>query len=556
MSAARCTAWARTLRATTAALLGLWLLLGGATARAQPAPDGSESAVAAPEIAARVTPLRGQVGITLPGDPAPMPADNRPLVGGERIETAGDARALIRLGSTALRLGPHADLVLRQLAATQVVIDLGAGSAALQIETQDWADRIVLLTPEGRWRALRPGHYRIDRWGDATRATAWEGDLRFDAADRTLIVPAGRFAEVSRSGVQAMTDVSWGEPVADEFAEWVQRDARIAAQAAALRYVSPEVVGWDDLDRHGEWVADPQWGSLWLPGGVGAGWTPYLDGRWVWIVSWGWTWVDTSPWGFAPYHYGRWLRWHGRWAWTPGPRHSPPRFAPAPPQWPAPPRTAPGPHPPPPAGHPPDRALPHPPYQALPGSPEPPRTGRPGQPVAPPVAPGAPHDRGSPGWGEGEHRRHREPVPDVSRRPDPTPPGVTPPGPTPPRRDRPVDPNAPGALPPHRPPPQGPAPPRPPAAPVPAGQGGPLGAPGATAPPGSNAPRHGPATPPPAAAAPGDPGRAPSPGMRQRPPGEHPATPAPEPIRTRPAEPPREQATGTPPGGRDRPAMR
>src|SRR5574340_577008 len=214
MAAAWCTACARTLRATTAALLGSWLLLGAASAGAQAAPDDTDRVMPAPEIAARVTPLRGRVGITLPGDPAPMPADNRPLVGGERIETAADARALIRLGSTALRLGPHADLVLRQLAATQVVIDLRAGSAALQIETQDWADRIVLLTPEGQWRALRPGHYRIDRWAGATRATAWDGDLRFDAADRTLIVPAGRFAEVSRAGVQATTDVAWGEPVA------------------------------------------------------------------------------------------------------------------------------------------------------------------------------------------------------------------------------------------------------------------------------------------------------------------------------------------------------
>src|SRR5207249_2027001 len=31
------------------------------------------------------------------------------------------------------------------------------------------------------------------------------------------------------------------------------------------------------------------------------------------------TWVDTAPWGWAPYHYGRWVFVDGFWAWAPGP---------------------------------------------------------------------------------------------------------------------------------------------------------------------------------------------------------------------------------------------
>jgi hypothetical protein len=33
----------------------------------------------------------------------------------------------------------------------------------------------------------------------------------------------------------------------------------------------------------------------------------------------GWTWVDTAPWGWAPYHYGRWVVVNNVWAWAPGP---------------------------------------------------------------------------------------------------------------------------------------------------------------------------------------------------------------------------------------------
>ncbi len=559
------------VRIAIAVVVWLTLLLGAGAAVAQPSAESSEPVPLAPEIAGRVVPLRGRVGVTLPGEPAPMPADNRPLIGGERIETAADARALIQLGSTALRLGPQADLELRALTPEQVVIELRAGSGALQIATQDWADRIVILSPEGQWRALRPGQYRIDRWADATRGSAWEGDLRFDAVDRTLVVPAGRFAEVSRAGGQGATEVAWGEPVPDEFAEWVQRDVRAAAQAAALRHVSPEVVGWEDLDRHGDWVTDPEWGSLWLPSGVGAGWTPYLDGRWVWVGTWGWTWVDASPWGFAPFHYGRWLRWHDRWAWAPGPRHSPPRFAPAPPHWPAPPRNrpAPRPHLPPPALQPPDRPLPHPPDRAFPHppsvAPEPPRTGRPVHPPAPPVVPTAPHEPGAPGFDAGERRRHREPTPDGPHRPGATPPGATLPSPMPPRRDAPVEPTPPGTAPPHRSPPPGQAQPRPPtpAVPAPGGQGAAPTAPGVHAPHGPTAHRPHPAaptpTPGPATGAPADPGRTPAPGIRHGGTGDRPAVPPAEPARQRPVGPPGDAPAGPPPsggGGPARPAMR
>ena len=33
----------------------------------------------------------------------------------------------------------------------------------------------------------------------------------------------------------------------------------------------------------------------------------------------GWTWVSYEPWGWAPYHYGRWMVYGGNWCWWPGP---------------------------------------------------------------------------------------------------------------------------------------------------------------------------------------------------------------------------------------------
>ena len=33
----------------------------------------------------------------------------------------------------------------------------------------------------------------------------------------------------------------------------------------------------------------------------------------------GWTWVSYEPWGWAPYHYGRWFYYRDSWCWWPGP---------------------------------------------------------------------------------------------------------------------------------------------------------------------------------------------------------------------------------------------
>lgn len=291
-----------------------------------------------PDFIARVGALRGQVGVSAPGAFTPYMADGRPLAGGERIETGAGARALLRLGSTALRIGQRTDLRLGALDEPQVVIELDAGSIALRVVAAEWAQRLVVVTPEGRWSASRPGHYRFDRWGDTTRASAWEGEARFDSPAQTLRLDAGRRVELSFSAAGAPIDAAWGDPVADEFAEWVTRDARAEAEAAALRHVPPEVIGWEDLDAHGDWTAHPQWGSVWIPRDVGAGWAPYTDGRWTWSPPWGWVWLGGARWEFAPSHYGRWAQWRGRWVWIPGPRHEVPRFRPAPPEAGPPPR--------------------------------------------------------------------------------------------------------------------------------------------------------------------------------------------------------------------------
>jgi len=118
-------------------------------------------------------------------------------------------------------------------------------------------------------------------------------------------------------------------PRRDAFDEWVaSRDDR-EDRSVSARYVSPEMTGVEDLDRYGRWEQDPEYGALWIPQNVSPGWAPYRVGHWVWISPWGWTWVDDAPWGFAPFHYGRWVSRGNEWCWTPGRYVARPVYAPA-----------------------------------------------------------------------------------------------------------------------------------------------------------------------------------------------------------------------------------
>jgi hypothetical protein len=93
--------------------------------------------------------------------------------------------------------------------------------------------------------------------------------------------------------------------------------------------MSRDIPGCADMDEYGRWDRDPSYGTVWYPSHVSRDWVPYRHGHWTHSRVWGWVWVEDSPWGFAPFHYGRWVHVHSRWAWVPGPIVVRPYYAPA-----------------------------------------------------------------------------------------------------------------------------------------------------------------------------------------------------------------------------------
>jgi hypothetical protein len=75
---------------------------------------------------------------------------------------------------------------------------------------------------------------------------------------------------------------------------------------------------YDSLQPYGQWVDLDEYGSCWVPSIDDPDWRPYNDGSWEYTEV-GWTWVSNEPWGWATYHYGRWVYFDDQgWAWVPG----------------------------------------------------------------------------------------------------------------------------------------------------------------------------------------------------------------------------------------------
>jgi hypothetical protein len=249
-------------------------------------------------------------------------ARNQPLSTGDRVTTDKSGRATLQFGSTVVRLGADSDVVVTQLDDQKIRLRFDHGQLAVRVRSDDILGELFIETDEGAWVPHHQGEYRFDRVAhQVLAAQAWTGDMLLEAADSSLPVAAPRRAEVWRTGARQTTHYRIVPAVKDAFGDAVlaadQADDKLAAVNAAAQ-VSPEMTGAADLARFGAWSTAPDGARLWTPAKLPAGWQPYRQGAWSWNSPWGWTWVDDQPWGFAPFHYGRWLSVKGRWAWTPG----------------------------------------------------------------------------------------------------------------------------------------------------------------------------------------------------------------------------------------------
>lgn len=275
-----------------------------------------------PARVGRISTVEGQVLVRAGDGEAQNALLNWPITTDNRLSTMRGALAEFRVGAAAVRLDGDSELEVSELDDDSFHLHLRYGSVSVRVRNPDALRGLELTTAQARVTLTEPGWVRIDaeRQAGTSVVSVLEGAADVDGTTASVTLRAGKRAELTdeemRTGaLQRMAFDNWPEalPVA----------------TPALRYVTDDTTGYEELDRYGAWQDDTQYGPVWQPSSVPLGWAPYSDGRWTWIAPWGWTWVDNAPWGYAPSHYGRWVLRGQRWGWAPGRERARVPWAPA-----------------------------------------------------------------------------------------------------------------------------------------------------------------------------------------------------------------------------------
>jgi len=284
-----------------------------------------------PSKAARISLLEGSVSLQPGGEGDWGNAErNRPVTVGDKIWVDKASRAEVQSGAATFHIGTMTAFSFLNLDGNTTQVRVAEGSINFRVHEMREGDIYEIDTPNVAFNVKQAGAFRIDvaENGDGTRITAIRGEGEVTVTGQTYTVHTGERAEFIGTD-NDIQYVAHGAPPPDSLDRWANdRDLR-EDNSKSAKYVNPDVPGVSDLDDNGTWSEQPDVGSVWTPNNVGPDWAPYSDGAWNYVGPWGWSWVGSEPWGYAPYHYGRWGIYGGRWGWAPGPYWVRPYYGPA-----------------------------------------------------------------------------------------------------------------------------------------------------------------------------------------------------------------------------------
>jgi hypothetical protein len=279
---------------------------------------------------------------------------NAPITVGDRVYARSNSRAAIALtGRNSTRLDSDGLVDVISLDDRQTQLALRSGSATFDVGDLADGELFEVATPNGAIDFLEAGLYQLSIGDDGnTTVSVLRGLAQVVGLAGTGQIRAGQVLTLTgatdeQAALSPLAPELAGDIVDDYYSYRYpdNYDGRYKSyntyiddpnyydpysHSASYSYLSEDVPGLYDLDRYGDWEEVSDYGRCWAPRGVSADWSPYSDGYWDVNDLWGPTWVSAEPWGYAPYHYGRWSRLNNqRWVWVPEGVVTRPVYAPA-----------------------------------------------------------------------------------------------------------------------------------------------------------------------------------------------------------------------------------
>ena len=276
---------------------------------------------------------------------------NQPFSVGDRIYTRDNSRASLAFtGRNFARLNPNTSLDVLALEDRRTQLALRDGSAVFDVGYLNSGDLFEVATPYGAVDFQQPGLYNVGIDDGQVLISVLSGLAQ--------VVGLGGSGEISKGELLTLVGTTAADVVLSQLDgrdagnfvddyygyQYPQYyDGRYRDYNAYLndpyyfdpyrrnvsyQYANSYIPGLYDLDYYGDWRNLDGHGYAWAPR-VDSGWMPYQTGYWYTDYPYGPTWVSTEPWGYAPYHYGRWAFVGDRWYWVPDRASEQPAYSPA-----------------------------------------------------------------------------------------------------------------------------------------------------------------------------------------------------------------------------------
>src|SRR6266851_2753136 len=191
---------------------------------------------------------------------------NRPMTTGDKLWSDNGGRAELHLGSAAVRLSSNTGFSFLNLDDRTTQIRITEGVINIRVRRLDPDETFEIDTPNLAFSILREGDYKIavNEAGDTTIVTVrnGEGEVTGGGSAYTLHPrDTGTFEGID----QLDADIGRFRNRDDDFARFCTDRNRREDRSESSRYVSSDVIGYEDLEDYGGWRSVPEYGTVWFP---------------------------------------------------------------------------------------------------------------------------------------------------------------------------------------------------------------------------------------------------------------------------------------------------
>jgi len=161
-------------------------------------------------------------------------------------------------------LAPETAFAFLNLDDQTIQMRLSQGSLNLRVRQLGESEVFEIDTPNVTVSVLRPGLYRVDV--DArgnTTVTDRIGEAEVTASNSAFTVHPRQTATVT--GIDSLVYDIQDAYAPDNWDNWCSARDQREDKAASARYVSREMIGYEDLDEYGVWRVVPEYGPVWVP---------------------------------------------------------------------------------------------------------------------------------------------------------------------------------------------------------------------------------------------------------------------------------------------------